>query len=413
MVWTRRDFLKASLGSSGAVALGSIVPAFLPSAARATHGPARKDTVLVVVQLTGGNDGLNTIIPYGDDAYARSRPTLRQPAEKLHVIDSYVAFHPQMQEFWRLFQEGLLAVVQGVGYPGSPRDHAAAMDDWQTAQPGQINRQTGWLGRAIDRLYEPEQAHVPGAFVGVIPQPFTLNAERAFVPTLWSLRELTLHQADGGPRAPQRQPRGSSDNPLVTFATHAEHRAATACSRVAQAAASGTRGPAADYPSSTLGQSLRTVSQLIRADLGIRIFGTELGGGGFGGFDNHANQAENHGALLKQLSEAVTAFVRDLKRDGTLDRVLLMTFSEFGRTVAENGRHGTGHGAAAPVFLAGGKVKGGLVGSHPSLTDLDAGALKVHTDFRRVYATALDRWLGIDSRSVLGGVYEPVDVLGT
>jgi len=166
-----------------------------------------------------------------------------------------------------------------------------------------------------------------------------------------------------------------------------------------------------DYPSFGLARDLRTVAQLMRAGIGIRIFLVELGGGGLGGFDNHANQLGNHCALLNQLAESVGAFLYDLKLDRQLDRVLLMTFSEFGRTVKENGRRGTDHGAAAPMFLAGGRVKGGLLGAHPSLTDLDKGALKVHTDFRRVYATVLDRWLGFDSEPVLGGRFEPLDVL--
>ena len=167
----------------------------------------------------------------------------------------------------------------------------------------------------------------------------------------------------------------------------------------------------ADYPPFGLARDLRTVAQLIRADIGIRIFFAELGGGGIGGFDNHANQLGNHCALLHQLAESVAAFIYDLQRDKQLDRVLLMTFSEFGRTVKENGRRGTDHGAAAPMFLAGGKVKGGLVGTHPSLTDLDKGALKMHTDFRRVYATVLDRWLGFESEAVLGGRFQPLDIL--
>jgi uncharacterized protein (DUF1501 family) len=156
---------------------------------------------------------------------------------------------------------------------------------------------------------------------------------------------------------------------------------------------------------------LRTVARLIRADVGIRIFYTELGGQEPGGFDNHANQAENHAALLYQLAESVSAFLLDLKRDNLLDRVLLMTFSEFGRTVKENGRRGTDHGSAAPLFLAGGRLRGGLVGSHPNLTDLENGGQKFHIDFRRVYATVLDRWLGFDSLPILGARFEPLDVL--
>jgi len=153
------------------------------------------------------------------------------------------------------------------------------------------------------------------------------------------------------------------------------------------------------------------VAQVIRADTGIRVFFTELGGGGIGGFDNHANQLGNHCALLGQLAESIAAFTRDLQQDKLLDRVLLMTFSEFGRTVKENGRRGTGHAVAAPMFLVGGRVKGGLCGAHPSLTDLDQGGLKLHTDFRQVFATVLDQWLGLPSQDILNKQFQSLDVI--
>ena len=200
-----------------------------------------------------------------------------------------------------------------------------------------------------------------------------------------------------------------SGSPLLQFLRQSDSDARAKSERV-EAVFKETDG-SADYPQSGLARDLRTVAQLIRADIGIRIFFTELGGGGIGGFDNHANQLGNHCALLHQLAESVAAFIYDLKRDKQLDRVLLMTFSEFGRTVKENGRRGTDHGAAAPMFLAGGRVRGGLVGPHPSLTDLDKGALKMHTDFRKVYATVLDRWLGFESAAVLGGRFESLDIL--
>ena len=152
------------------------------------------------------------------------------------------------------------------------------------------------------------------------------------------------------------------------------------------------------------------IAALIRAELGIRIFFTELGGGGIGGFDNHANQRDNHASLLEQLSAAVTAFMDDLQRAGLAQQVALMTFSEFGRTLAENGRRGTDHGAAAPVLLAGGRLRGGLLGEHPDLADLDGYSPRPHTDFRRVYATVLQRWLGFDARAILGQAYEPLDI---
>jgi uncharacterized protein (DUF1501 family) len=168
----------------------------------------------------------------------------------------------------------------------------------------------------------------------------------------------------------------------------------------------GARG----YPSHGLAEDLKSVADLVRAGAGVRIAFVELGGGGIGGFDNHAGQKDNHAALLAQLAESVAAFADDLARERCLDRVALVTFSEFGRTLSENGRHGTGHGAAAPMFLVGGRVRAGLIGKHPGLADLDQDAPKFHADFRRVYATLLERWLGIPSEPALGGRFEPLDL---
>jgi uncharacterized protein (DUF1501 family) len=253
----------------------------------------------------------------------------------------------------------------------------------------------------------------PGAvFVGPISRPFGLNAESTIVPSISSVDDLTLHLMPGASTdsSAKRRVTVASDNPLLQF-TRQSTVDARAVSRCLEAAT--TKASSTEYPSYGLARELRTVAQLVHADVGIRIFFTELGGGGIGGFDNHANQRGNHCALLGQLAESVAAFVDDLERAGLLDRILLMTFSEFGRTVKENGRRGTGHGAAAPIFLAGGRLKGGLVGPCPSLTDLDNGALKFHTDFRQVYATVLEQWLGFDSPAVLGRHFEPIDILQT
>jgi len=416
MPHTRRDFLKSALSTSTLLSWGPAVPEFLVRSATASApGHCDRDTVLVVVQLSGGNDGLNTVVPYEDDEYARNRPTLRLPSRELHRIDSSLGFHPRMGAFMRLYKEGYLSVVQGVGYENSDRSHDRAMRIWHTADPDEPGNQTGWLGRAIDRVWNPDETYTPAMFVGPITQPFSLNAESGIVPSIRSLRDLAVHQMLGtsGDRSGRKRAvelsRYDRGNPLLRFLQQSMVRAYRDGERIKTMAETATS--TAEYPSFGLAESLRTTAQLIRADVGVRIFFAELGGGGIGGFDNHANQLGNHCAMLHQLAESVAAFVYDLKRDNVLDRVLLMTFSEFGRTVRENGRRGTGHGAAGPVFLAGGKLRGGLIGSHPSLTDLDNGALKFHTDFRQVYATALDRWLGYDSRITLGKTFVPLDVL--
>jgi uncharacterized protein (DUF1501 family) len=414
MYSTRREFLKGSLGAAGLLSLGSAaVPALLAQAAAAAD--RRGDTILVVIQLAGGNDGLNTVVPYGDDHYHRARPTLHLTARQVHKIDDHLGFHPEMAAFQRLYQEGHLSVVQGVAYPNVNGNHSVAMQVWQTACLREGESETGWLGRAVDQLDRPEEPGIPGAFVGQIHRPFGLNARHAAVPTIHSIDECTLRAA-GLPglgldtEAQASSPNPAEPNPLLAFVRGAAQKAYADSAKVEEVLRK-TDGTG-KYPPYALAQNLRMVAQLIRAELGIRIFFADLGGEGFGGFDNHANQAANHGAMLRQLADSIAALVDDLNRDRLLDRVLLMTFSEFGRTVAENGRRGTDHGAAAPMFLAGGRLKGGLIGPHPDLkATIGAGGLRHHTDFRRVYATALDRWLGIDSQPILGETFEPLDIL--
>ena len=415
MSHTRRDFLKATLGSSALLSFAPAVPDFLVRSAMTAPRRKDRDTVLVVVQLSGGNDGLNTVVPYGDDEYARNRPTLALPSKDLHKIDSVMGFHPRMGALARLYQQGYLSIIQGVGYPNSDRSHEGAMRIWHTANPDQPGRQTGWLGRAVDNAWNPNNTNAPAVFVGPIAQPFALNAENVVVPSVRSLGDLTAHKMPGEPKgrpgleAAAELTRTDKNNPLLDFLRRSTLNAYVNARRVE--ALSKTSANQAEYPPFQLAGEFRTVARLIRADIGIRIFFAELGGGGIGGFDNHANQLGNHCSLLGQLSESVAAFIDDVKRDRLLDRVLLMTFSEFGRTLKENGRRGTDHGAAAPMFLAGGKLKGGLIGPRPSLTDLDNGGLKFHTDFRRVYATVLERWLGFESRTVLDGRFEPLGIL--
>lgn len=416
MSYTRRNFLKATLGSSALLSLAPAAPNFLVrSMIAAAHQRNERDTVLVVVQLSGGNDGLNTVVPYADDEYARNRPTLRLSSNEIHKINSQLGFHPRMGAFMRLYEQGHLSIIQGVGYPNTDRSHESGMRVWHTAAPDEPDCQTGWLGRTVDSIREPNSINTPAVFVGPIVQPFGLNAKNAIVPSIDSLENLTMSEMSGHNKYQSQRkrtaglPRPDQNNPLMHFLQQCTQKAYANSERIE--AVMKKSANSAEYPQFELAGSLRKVAKLIRADIGIRIFFTELGGGGIGGFDNHANQLGNHCSLLHHFSESIAAFINDLKRDKQLDRVLLMTFSEFGRTVKENGRRGTGHGAAAPIFMAGGKLKGGLVGPHPSLTDLDNGALKFHTDFRSVYATVLDRWLGFDSRKILDKQYEPLNIL--
>lgn len=408
---TRREFLESALAASALVSLGGAPPAVFGRAAlAAARRRAAGETVLVAVQLTGGNDGLNTVVPFEDDAYARSRRTLRLAARDVHRIEPGLGFHPEMRALREAYGEGLVAVVQGVGYPNSSRDHEAALRDWHTAAPGDPACETGWLGRAIDEL--KSVSDVPGAFVGGIPRPRALDARSAIVPALRDASDWTLPAGE----APQVRPAGAqSSEPaprredLLEFIRERAEAARASAAKVAEALRAGDGG--SRYPDLRLAADLRSIARLIRAEIGIRIFVAELGGGGIGGFDSHANQAENHGALLRQLSESLAAFLADLRRDRLLDRVLVFTYSEFGRTVRENGRRGTDHGAAAPVLVAGGKVRGGVLGAHPEVEEIAGGGLAPEVDFRRLYATALGAWLGLEPAGILGQAWEPLELI--
>lgn len=412
MLSSRRHFLESLVGTSVAISFSCALPDLLNRSLLAANAAEQtQDTILVVIQLSGGNDGLNTLVPYADDVYGRSRTALRLRENEVHKISDGLGFHPDIPQLQRLFDDGDLMVVQGVGHSNSNRDHDAALRDWHTARPGDATCQTGWLGRAIDEMNRAEDPAVCGALVSPIPMPLALGTRRVVVPSIetldqWKLpTEAALH--DGQHDAVKRSS-VDSDNSLLELVRSASLAAQATDEKVRTVL--GQSDVASRYPSFSLAKQFCTISELIRADLGVRIFFAEIGGGGIGGFDNHAIQRDNHAALLREFSSSVAAFVDDLKQQNLLSRVLMMSFSEFGRTVSENGRHGTGHGAAAPVFLAGGKLKGGLFGKHPDLTDLDQDAPKHHIDYRQVYATALDRWLGFPSDAVLGAQYSPLDL---
>lgn len=411
---SRRDFLKSVAGISSALSFTSAIPDVLAKACLAAppgHMNDDNDRVLVVLQLSGGNDGLNMIVPYADDAYARRRKTLRLTKQDVLTIDDYQGFHPQLTGLRQLMDEGHLAVVHGVGYANNDRGHEQAMREWHTGRPGEFHAPTGWIGRAADAAGQAHSVAVPTAFVGPIAQPFALRAKASVVPAIRQLDDLTLPGGrETSPWAESDAASTASDNPLLDVVRRGTTAARTLSERVDTVRSRAPSEP--EYPSFGLADRLRTVSQLIQADLGAKIYCVELGGGGIGGFDNHANQRDNHAALLREMSESLVAFVRDLQRHGLLSRVVLMTFSEFGRTVTENGRHGTGHGAAAPLLLVGGRLRSGMIGPHPSLTDLDQDALKPQIDYRRVYATLLQGWLGHDAQRVLGARFEPLNVLG-
>jgi uncharacterized protein (DUF1501 family) len=413
MFGTRRSFLKTTLASTGLIATSWNTPQFLSRAAAATprlDQAGAKDTILVVVQLTGGNDGLNTVIPFTDPLYAASRPTLKQKTSDIKKLNKELALHPAMSGLAGLWEDQALTIVQGVGYPNPNQSHFTSMDIWHSAfVDGPYS--DGWLGRSLGAF---KQTTGTGYHLGSKGEaaPLALTGPIK-CPTIASLADMELHTLgqNGLDRRQQRETiEKASGNtttgasPLLDFVQRTANGSYNTVKRLRDIAKNYT--PQHPYPAQGLAERLKLAAQLIDANVGARIYYVEQDG-----YDTHSDQAGNHTRLLTELSESLTAFYKDLKARGHHKRVLILTFSEFGRRVKENGSLGTDHGAAAPVFLLGGTVKPGVIGKHPRLDQLDDGNLKHHTDFRSIYATILDQWLGVESKGILQKKYEPLGIL--
>ena len=389
---TRRDVLRAS----SLIALSPTIPGFLARAARAS-APEPDGRVLVVVQLDGGNDGINTVVPIGDDGYARSRKALRIEKDRLIKVVDGVGLHPAMADAGKLLESGRLAIVPGVGYPNPNRSHFQSMSIWQTARLDvEDHGGPGWLGRGLDAM----PGRPSSLFVGSGTVPSALRARRAGASSLERVEDLTL---DAG-LATSRPSAGTDADDLASFVRRSSLDAYAASDRLAELARD--KASSGRYPATGLANRLKVVARLLKGGYGSRVFYTSQGG-----YDTHSGQAPSHFELLSELSGALKAFLDDLAAAKLADRVLVLCFSEFGRRVEENGSSGTDHGSSGPVFLAGPGVVPGLAGKYPSLTDLDDGDLKVAVDFRRVYATVLDRWMGMPTESPLGGKFEPMGLI--
>ena len=396
----RRDFLRSLALVTGS----STVPLFLRQTANAADvAPLpgfANERVLVMIQLSGGNDGLNTLVPHGDEHYYRARPNLAVSRGEVLKLTDTAGFHPQMGKLHHVFEHDILAVVQGVGYPNPNRSHFRSMEIWQTSEADRVLT-TGWLGRYVDCECRGSDNPAPVVNFGD-KQPLTLTAERPRVVTLEN-PALLKWQPTGATGAEQRafarinQPLvGRSDT--LGFLARTASGAQSFYGRLQEAVRH--YQSAVVYPEFRFSQNLKLVAQMIAAEFPTRIYYVELPG-----FDTHATQANRHAALLQELSEGLGSFLHDLHKQGHLGRTLVMTFSEFGRRVAENRSGGTDHGAGSMLFLAGGGVRGGFYGTTPDLNDLQSGDLKHHVDFRSVYATVLEQWLGARAEPILGARY--------
>lgn len=401
MPLSRRKFIAST--APALVTFAAARPQLFAQAAQAASAQ-RQDNILVVIQMSGGNDGLNTVIPSRHDAYRKARPTLAIPTSDVLKIDDELGFHPAATGFDTLYQNSQLAIVNGVGYPNANLSHFESMDIWHTCLRKSDDRPDGWLGRTVDALQAQQPTDVPALHLGHRKQPFALASLDHRIPSVKSLEQFRLELKQRESLSQIRSSvtaRRDSANSLLDFVQTSTGTAIDVSQRLADVTRS--YKSKVNYPDSPLASQLKTVAQLIDADLATRVFYLEIDG-----FDTHAQQADAHAALLKQVSEGVAAFVDDLDQHGHGDRVLTMCFSEFGRRVAENASKGTDHGRAAPLFLAGNKVKAGLIGKQPSLDKLQAGDLEHHTDFREVYAGILQHWFNTPSQEILHGEYRPL-----
>lgn len=441
---TRREFLRTSLLGG---ALTWTVPSFVSNTFSALGAEAansekqittgRDGRILVVLQMAGGNDGLNTVVPFTNDHYFNARPKLALAADNVLKLNDTLGFHPALAGLKELFDAANLCVVQGVGYPNPNRSHFRSTEIWQTASDAQRFEKYGWLGRFFDNAckgadptvgvnigrqmpqaftsakpigvsldnpdnYRFASADEPGAEESASSEPFYRKLNRPAPILEMENRNDGTSGSTIGAVSGGTQFSGSPLDYLERVALDAQ----VSSDRILSVSKKATNQ--ATYPASPLANSLKLVARLIGGGLPTRVFYVSQGG-----YDTHTNQAGSQERLLKDLGDSMQSFVKDLKAQGNFERVLLMTFSEFGRRVAENANGGTDHGAAAPMFVIGEKVNAGFLGAFPSLApdDLFNGDLKYTMDFRAVYAAVLEEWLKTPSAPVLGKKFQPTELV--
>jgi uncharacterized protein (DUF1501 family) len=383
-------------------------PTQAPQPPRAAVPPDRR--TLVVIQLGGGNDGLNVLVPYGDGTYHDVRPKLAIQQSDVLALDDHQGLHPSLKSFKRLYDDGQLALIQGVGYPNPNRSHFRSMDIWHTARPD-ANGDQGWLGAFMAEVYKVGESPFQCVNMGnAIPK--ALSTPHAPVA---AVQDTTAFQFLADRRLPVAkdpllktfgQVYAKPGRKLPTMDLVVQGWETTVQGVDALAKSTEKYQPTVVYPQNPFAKALQGVAQMIASDLGTRVFYVSLGG-----FDTHANEKLTHANLLTQVSDGLAAFQRDLEQMAKADGVLTLGFSEFGRRVRENGSGGTDHGAAGPMFAIGPGVRVGVYGDAPSLTSLDQGDLRYTVDFRSIYATVLENWFGMPSQRILGGTFDRLPFL--
>lgn len=410
---SRRDFIQDSLAVvSMGLAVPSIFSKAVVAAAEESAAPSVSGKTLIVVQMAGGVDGINTVIPYRDTNYRQNRSVLAVPEREMLVINERIAFHPSLAKLKDAFDRGNLAVVEGVGYPNPNFSHFKAMDIWQSANPDGVAKE-GWLGKYFEGLTDSEGHPLVGLSYGN-RLPTAFNNAKVSIPSVASLETYGLQNAQG-----DRNPDARRTSLLrlydiykpanTRFAALLDNTLDNAWQSQQQlTAAHAIYKPAVAYPQSSIATGLQLLAELIDSSGGNPL---RVGHVMLGGFDTHTNQDNTLERLLRETSEAIHAFWTDVGAHGHGDDVIVMTWSEFGRRVRENANGGTDHGSAVPMFVLGNKIKGGFFGEPSSLSNLDNGNLRFTTDFRAVYATLLEQWLQAPSDEILGAHFSQLNFI--
>jgi uncharacterized protein (DUF1501 family) len=371
----------------------------------------KKDPVVVVLQLTGGNDYFNTVIPYNDSLYYDNRPVVKYEREDIIKIDDEIGLMPNMGPVKELYDQGKVAIVHGVGYQNSPRSHFRSMDIWHTCEPDKVGTE-GWLGR-VAREMDPNKENVLTAinFGHGLPRALAVPGVPVAAIADLSTYGLLTSISDQSQRAKALDLFSRMYSPTVGGSFVTDYLRTTGMDAMIGAdivkVAPEKYSSNVEYPNSPIARHLRDIAQVYMADLGTRIFYTQ-----HGSFDTHAGEMAGHPVLWKDVSEAISAFFQDLQEQGTGENVVMYLFSEFGRRVHDNGS-GTDHGAAGATFFIGNQVKGGIYGEYPSRKneDLEQGDLVPNRDFRGDYATIVEDWFGMDSKPIVNGGFEKLSVL--
>jgi uncharacterized protein (DUF1501 family) len=405
------------------VASGFLAPSFITRTAMALDGASsalgpvtldasKSNMILVVLQLSGGNDGINTLIPFADPNYSTLRPNLGFATnEVLHLTDA-VGLNPNLGKLKALYDQGKVGIIQGVGYPNPNRSHFRSMDIWHSARPDTFEH-SGWLGRYVSACQCAQDNAMPAMSVGdqlntmfwtdttLVPAVASIGAFSFLTDTKY--KNDRTFQMQTLQNIYSQAGNWSNYESLIRRGTLQALAGSDELQKVAA-----TYQSTVQYPSNNgLANQLKLVAQVIAGKLGTRLFSVSMGG-----YDTHANQKPTQDKNLTQLGDALEAFMQDLANLGQQDNVVIMTFSEFGRRVKQNGSGGTDHGTAGPMFIIGNKVQGGLYGTYPSLSDLDNnGDLKFNADFRSVYAGILKDVVGADPTPILAGGFDPIEIV--